>query len=385
LNCLTILNLHISGFDGCGDTPVEVLHVVLLGVVKYMTIDFLGSIKPKQVNQLLASWQSFNIDSLDLPPIKSGYMFKYRKGMIGKDFKMILQAAPFIFFQFMNTEQRNLWGALCRMSPYIFQTHIDNMEEFANEFEKAVQNFLFHLINSSARWINKPKFHTLIHLLLSILRFGPSSLFATEKFESSNSILRNASVHSNKKQPGRDIGNSFANYECLRAIGSGSYLYDHTKHQNFQASKQVTAIFQDKTVEKAMGYNSDIIQRSSYNYPYATEAKLCLEDKMTIPQELKQMYPNHEFYQEACLQLDEKKSVCKNYFVQMKSNNSIFIAQILSIWRVSSLRSTKYCLQINKFQLSPVSDFYQMRKIRRTNDFQVCSPKVRYNFCLHHN
>jgi hypothetical protein len=51
--------------------------VVLLGVVKYMTVDFLGKIKPRKVNQLLASWQSFNTDSLDLPPIKAGYMFKY--------------------------------------------------------------------------------------------------------------------------------------------------------------------------------------------------------------------------------------------------------------------------------------------------------------------
>jgi hypothetical protein len=66
-------------------------------------MDFLRSIKERQVNQLLASWQSFNIDSLDLPPIKASYMFKHFKGMIGRDFKMIVQAAPFIFFQFMNT------------------------------------------------------------------------------------------------------------------------------------------------------------------------------------------------------------------------------------------------------------------------------------------
>jgi hypothetical protein len=296
--------------------------------------------------------------------------------MIGRDFKMILQAAPFIFFQFMDSEEKHLWSALCRMSPYIFQTHIDNMEEFAAELEKVIKNFLFHLINSSARWVNKPKFHMLIHLLQSIMRFGPSSLFATEKFESFNSILRNASVHSNRQQPGRDIANSFSNYECVRAIGSGAYLYDHTKKKHFKASNQVTEIFQNKTVEKAMDYNSDTIQRSSLDYAYATQAKLPFSDRKPISHEFQQMYANHNFFQECCLQLDEKKSVWQNYFVQIRRHQTTFMAQIDSIWRVSSPRSTRYCIHINRFKFGSVSDFYMMRKLQRTNDFNICSPRV---------
>ncbi|OAV90013.1 hypothetical protein PTTG_09937, partial [Puccinia triticina 1-1 BBBD Race 1] len=126
--------LQLLGFDGCHDTPVEVLHVVLLGIIKYIAIDFLSNtIKPRQVNDLLGAWQSFITNSLDLPAIDAAYLYKHHKSMVGKDFKIILQCAPFVFFQFMDGQQRELWHALCRMAPYIFQTHIPDMEVYLDQ------------------------------------------------------------------------------------------------------------------------------------------------------------------------------------------------------------------------------------------------------------
>ncbi|KAI7937024.1 hypothetical protein MJO28_015923 [Puccinia striiformis f. sp. tritici] len=102
--------LRLLGFDGCHDTPVEVLHVILLGVIKYISNDFLtNTIKPKQANDLLGTWQSFITDSLDLPVLNAAYMYKHHRSMIGKDFKILLQCAPFVFYQFMNEPQQDLW------------------------------------------------------------------------------------------------------------------------------------------------------------------------------------------------------------------------------------------------------------------------------------
>ncbi|KAI9616612.1 hypothetical protein H4Q26_011011 [Puccinia striiformis f. sp. tritici PST-130] len=40
-----------------------------------------------------------------------------------------------------------------------------------------------YIIQDSAQWVNKAKFHMLLHLPESILRYGPASLFATEKLK----------------------------------------------------------------------------------------------------------------------------------------------------------------------------------------------------------
>ncbi|EHS62794.1 uncharacterized protein PGTG_22678 [Puccinia graminis f. sp. tritici CRL 75-36-700-3] len=66
--------LHLKGFDGCKDTPVEILHVFLLGIVKYLTIDFLGTLKGPQLEQVLAAWEAFNIHSLNITSIPSKFL-----------------------------------------------------------------------------------------------------------------------------------------------------------------------------------------------------------------------------------------------------------------------------------------------------------------------
>jgi hypothetical protein len=65
----------------------------------------------------------------------------------------------------------------------------------------------------------------LLHLPESILWFGPASLFATEKFESYNGILWNASIHSNRHSPGQDIDATFSNYHSFRQIISGGIFF----------------------------------------------------------------------------------------------------------------------------------------------------------------
>jgi hypothetical protein len=378
-NNIFINSKFITGFDGCHDTPVEILHVILLGVIKYITIDFLSNtIKPKHVNDLLGSWQSFDTNSLDLPVLNAAYLYKHHKSMVGKDYKIVLQCAPFVFFQFMNEQQRKLWHAMCKLAPYIFQTHISNMETYLQELEILVDHLLLQLMNSSARWVNKPKFHMLIHLVHSIKRFGPASLFATEKFESFNSILRNASVHSNRQHPGKDLAVTFSNFYCLRAISSGAYLYNHTRNHHFQASNQVTSIFENEEIQHSMGYVHSSIHGTGLQYPIISEAKLPNKDKVEIPPEVRDKYPNRHFLQECCIKLDDKRSVRKGYFVQLKNprTSNSFIGQVHSIWKVSSNRSTiAYCMQVNQFELAHISDYYHMRTIKRTPNSIVCSPQ----------
>ncbi|OAV86269.1 hypothetical protein PTTG_29993, partial [Puccinia triticina 1-1 BBBD Race 1] len=375
--------LCLLGFDGCQDTPVEILHVILLGIIKYITIDFLSNtIKPRHVNNLLGAWQSFITHSLDLPEINAAYLYKHHKSMVGKDFKIILQCAPFVFFQFMDEQQRELWRSLCRMAPYVFQTHISDMDVYLKELEILVDHLLLQLMKCNARWVNKPKFHMLIHLVHSIARFGPASLFATEKFESFNSILRNASIHSNRQHPGRDLAISFSNFQCLRAILSGAYLWNHVKKFYFVASANLKRIFQLEDIQQSMGYVHSSIHGSGSQFPEVLKARLHNSDKLEIPQGVRNKYPNQHITQVFCMKLDDKRSVQKDYFLfvdnpRTKSGN---ICQIHSMWKVTSKsalgpKKPIYCMQVNLFDQSNVSDYYQMRILNRTNKYNICLPE----------
>ena len=85
----------------------------------------------------------------------------------------------------------------------------------------AIELFLSLTASWSTRWFNKPKFHIIMHLVSHIRRFGPPLLFATETFESYNTLICDFSVHSNRQAPSRDIGKVFANMSRIRHLLSG--------------------------------------------------------------------------------------------------------------------------------------------------------------------
>ena len=128
------------------DTPIEVLHVFLLGPVKYLYCDFIKGLRATQKEELLALWNSFNKHSLNIPSIRATSMVQFCSSLIGKDFRIILQAASFIFFRFMEPSDINIWSALCRLGSLIFQTHIENMTEYIYDLENHIDIFLNHII-----------------------------------------------------------------------------------------------------------------------------------------------------------------------------------------------------------------------------------------------
>lgn len=87
--------------------------------------------------------------------------------------------------------------------------------------------------------ITKPKFHFLKHLGFYIQQFGPALLFATERYESFNSIFCLSSIHSNRMAPSRDMAQTFAQLDRVKHIVSGGYWYCMKTKQYFQASPKV--------------------------------------------------------------------------------------------------------------------------------------------------
>jgi hypothetical protein len=146
---------------------------------------------------------------------------------VGKEFRTVLQTVPFVLFEHLTAEKREMWTSLCILSSYIFQTEIANMSTYLAELDIQISRFMKNLVALNARWVNKPKFHMLVHLQDSIRRFGPACLFATEKLESFNGVTRHASVHSNHQSPGQDIANTSNTQQMMRLFVSSSSFYDH--------------------------------------------------------------------------------------------------------------------------------------------------------------
>ncbi|KAF9056866.1 hypothetical protein BDP27DRAFT_1242040 [Rhodocollybia butyracea] len=83
----------LLGLDPHQDTPVEILHVILLGVVKYYWRDAVERTK-KDHNVLIGRLSSFNTWGMDLSPLQGKTLVTYAGSLTGRDFRAVAQAAP---------------------------------------------------------------------------------------------------------------------------------------------------------------------------------------------------------------------------------------------------------------------------------------------------
>jgi hypothetical protein len=83
-------NNGVLAFDGCHDTPIEILHVFLLGVVKYLVRLFMKKLTPAQILECTARYWSFDPGALNIPLMQPEYLTKHYNNFIGKDFKVVL-------------------------------------------------------------------------------------------------------------------------------------------------------------------------------------------------------------------------------------------------------------------------------------------------------
>ncbi|KAJ7923558.1 hypothetical protein B0H13DRAFT_1707124 [Mycena leptocephala] len=215
---------RIKGLDPHQDTPVEILHVVLLGFVKYLWRDLIQlQLKNKDDKKelLITRLSSLDVSGLGISPLAGRTLVQYSGSLTGRDFRSIAQVAPFVIYDLVSTECFETWQALSKLIPLIWQPEIEDIETHIALLTREINSFLLHAARWTNRWFNKPKFHIILHLPAHIRRFGPAILFATEAFESFNAVIRAKSVHSNRHAPSRDIAQAFAQGNRIRHLLSG--------------------------------------------------------------------------------------------------------------------------------------------------------------------
>ncbi|KZV81638.1 hypothetical protein EXIGLDRAFT_628172, partial [Exidia glandulosa HHB12029] len=205
---------RLDELDPHQDTPVEILHVVLLGIIKYFWRDAVkNQCKSAQSRaELIARLNSFDTSGLGIPPLRGETLVTYAGSLVGRDFRAIAQSAPFVLHGLVNDDCYRAWTYLANLVPQIWQPEIVDMDAYLERLTTSINDFLAATALWTPQWFNKPKFHVLLHLPAHIRRFGPAILFATEGFESFNAA------------PSRDIARAFAQGDRVRHLLSGGFF-----------------------------------------------------------------------------------------------------------------------------------------------------------------
>ncbi|KAF8883784.1 hypothetical protein CPB85DRAFT_1493392 [Mucidula mucida] len=219
--------LTIDGFDPTKDTPVEILHTILLGIIKYIWHNTHTSFSATQKLTYSHRLQATETDGLSIHAIRANYIMQYAGSLIGTQFKILAQTNIFHVRGIVSEEQFSIWRAVGELSALLWFPEIRNLQEYLADIKVAVANVLdtFAKLDPS-KMITKIKLHLLAHIPDDITSFGPLVGVATEIYECFNAVFRYCSILSNHLAPSRDIALQLADQEGLKHRLIGGWWQD---------------------------------------------------------------------------------------------------------------------------------------------------------------
>ena len=109
---------------------MEILHTILLGIVKYIWHNLHTSWKEGDQDLFVIRLQSTNTDGLSLPRLQALYMMQYRNGLIGKHFKTLMQTTIFHLHDLVTPDQFTLVKAIGAFGALLWIPEIEDMESY---------------------------------------------------------------------------------------------------------------------------------------------------------------------------------------------------------------------------------------------------------------
>jgi hypothetical protein len=248
--------LELDSFDPAADTPVEILHTILVGVAKYLVLhlvqDVIGS-KTKQLDRLTAGLRRYK-DS-------TGFSRTFRRKLnhcgsfLGRDFKQLVQCLPIVIAYDFTLDADGdiqavgiLFDALGHLSSLVFVKAVPfNLDMYLSTLQAAVINMTTRLHDYDIQHpqysplSTKLKTHILLHLVDDIRRFGCPLHYETEKGEQFNKFIREAIYHTNRQAPSRDLATIFGKRTMLRHIIEGGSWTDINTNNIVKCGSAITA------------------------------------------------------------------------------------------------------------------------------------------------
>ncbi|KIK80276.1 hypothetical protein PAXRUDRAFT_15881 [Paxillus rubicundulus Ve08.2h10] len=236
--------LGMAGVNINQDMPTEILHTILLGVVKYywgQTVYILN--KAHLLSTFQTRLESINKDGLNSPTLQANYIVRFKGGLIGKHFKSLTQVMPYLIYDLVPRTVLEGWTVIGELVVLLWHTEINNVEDYLANLSRTIKDFLIISAQCTPSiLLTKANFHFLLHLPMFIQQFGLAILFSTEHFESFNHVFRLASIYSNRQAPSRDTCQVFTEQDAVKHIISGGFWLNRKTGTLWKAGKDISIV-----------------------------------------------------------------------------------------------------------------------------------------------
>ncbi|KAI0027254.1 hypothetical protein K488DRAFT_62120 [Vararia minispora EC-137] len=248
---------NCNGVNIHRDTPLEILHSILLGTKKYDWHETTSKNWSSETSDLFAvRLQSASVDGLTSPSPRATYIVKYKNSLIGTHFKSLQELGIFALYGQVSNEILQLWKTSGELAALLWIHEIWDYPQYLADLDTAVNNYLDKWADlDPRRIITKIKLRTLLYAHDDIKRFGPSILYSTETFECYNSVFRKCSILFNHLSPSRDIAATISDMERFKHMISGGWWKDRVTGQWIQAGSIIRGFLASNTeMQRRLGW-----------------------------------------------------------------------------------------------------------------------------------